>query len=499
MKGGSAALAAMIRKKSVVLYGSPGGETLDGTSTSSMADSSPEPEASKPPSKYQPSTTPFSGANKCYICEKTVYKTEEVIAVGHCWHANCFTCGGANTDGCKRVLRRDGYSDHDSQPYCNACFSKLFKPKGFGYGNTLNLDSGAPAADAPSAPAAPAVFETPTKAAHVEAAPTPPAPTPEPPKPLPVPVLKEIKTAVQAKEDTKPVKYTPKVVNMAFNSTPKCTICAKSVYKMEEMVAVGRVWHLNCFTCGGSSDVGCKRVLKRDGYVDHENNPFCLACHSKLYRPKGFGYGNTLNTDYGPIPGAEGAAAERPVESAAMAEVTAEVAKATVTASAPAALAPQRSFKSSAGLASAIAANNAAGGATPQPSRPVQAPSASPAAAAPVRTPAPVPTPVPPPSAPVASPVISKPAPAPTPAPAPAPTPAPAPAAAPPAPMSSPAAATKVEKVTKPAGRSSFTGELPAGTAGSLAIGASSRSAGGVFKEASYVGDNDEVDETEWE
>ena len=37
----------------------------------------------------------------------------------------------------------------------------------------------------------------------------------------------------------------------------------------------------------------------------------------------------------------------------------------------------------------------------------------------------------------------------------------------------------------------------PGGTA-AASIGATSRAVGGVFKEASYVGDNDEVDEDEW-
>ena len=67
-----------------------------------------------------------------------------MIAVGQIWHNDCFTCGGKNDDGCKRVLKRDGYLDHDSQPYCNSCFSKLFRTKGFGYGNTLNTDYGIP-------------------------------------------------------------------------------------------------------------------------------------------------------------------------------------------------------------------------------------------------------------------------------------------------------------------------------------------------------------------
>jgi hypothetical protein len=354
---GSAALAAMIRKKSVVLYGSPGGENLEGTSTTTMSDqipASPEPEKEKPV-KYQPSVTPFSGANKCCMCEKTVYKTEEMIAVGRTWHAACFTCGGSAGNGCGRVLRRDGYSDHNSQPYCNACSAKGFKPQGFGFGSALNLDTGAaapatpppakkePEATPPPAPAA--VKETPAPAPVPVKETPPPAPAPvakaspapaavpvTPPKPLPAPVLSEIKVAAQIKEELKPVKYTPKVVNMAFNNIPKCTICAKSVYKMEEMVAVGRIWHLACFTCGGSSkEPACHRVLKRDGYVDHENNPFCNACHSKLFKPKGFGYGAAaLSTDYGPVPDATTVA-----PAAATQEVTAGVAKMT-TASAPA-------------------------------------------------------------------------------------------------------------------------------------------------------------------
>jgi hypothetical protein len=32
-----------------------------------------------------------------------------------------------------------------------------------------------------------------------------------------------------------------------------------------------------------------------------------------------------------------------------------------------------------------------------------------------------------------------------------------------------------------------------------VVIGATSKAAGGVFKEAAYVGDNDEVDEAEWD
>jgi hypothetical protein len=80
-------------------------------------------------------------------------------------------------------------------------------------------------------------------------------------------------------------------------------------------------------------------VLKRDGYVDHENNPFCNACHSKLFKPKGFGYGAAaLSTDYGPVADAQSDAAPA---AAPTQEVTAGVAKMT-TASPPAAVPEKR-------------------------------------------------------------------------------------------------------------------------------------------------------------
>ena len=40
-------------------------------------------------------------------------------------------------------------------------------------------------------------------------------------------------------------------VRLPVNTAPKCTVCQKTVYKMEEVSAVGRIWHSNCFTCGG--------------------------------------------------------------------------------------------------------------------------------------------------------------------------------------------------------------------------------------------------------
>lgn len=108
---------------------------------------------------------------KCHLCTKSVYKVEELLAVGQMWHKQCFTCGGKNNDGCKRVMQRDGYVDHENQPYCTACYSKLFRPKGFSISAGLNTVAAATLAPAP------------VSAALVPE--QPPLPPPASPTPLP--------------------------------------------------------------------------------------------------------------------------------------------------------------------------------------------------------------------------------------------------------------------------------------------------------------------------
>ena len=76
------------------------------------------------------------------------------------------------------------------------------------------------------------------------------------------------------------------------------------------MVAVGHVWHKSCFTCGARAGDGCRKVLNRQNYVDHDNCPYCSACHNKLFRPKGFGYSNALMLDYGPTAASVGASSD---------------------------------------------------------------------------------------------------------------------------------------------------------------------------------------------
>jgi peroxiredoxin len=80
--------------------------------------------------------------------------------------------------------------------------------------------------------------------------------------------------------------------------TKKCCICEKTVYAVEEVSALGRIWHKSCFKCGGSTGLGCGRTVVIGQYLDHDKEPFCSACYNKTFKPKGFGFGSAaLNTE----------------------------------------------------------------------------------------------------------------------------------------------------------------------------------------------------------
>ena len=120
------------------------------------------------------------------------------------------------------MLKRDGYVDHENQPFCKACHGKLFGPKGYGYGSAaLNSYPTAPPAAAAAASASAAVA----------------APAPEP---VPAPLAASVQPAPSAGA---PSGYRPAVTIGASSGAPKCTACAKTVYKPEETIAVGRTWH----------------------------------------------------------------------------------------------------------------------------------------------------------------------------------------------------------------------------------------------------------------
>ncbi len=79
-----------------------------------------------------------SDATKCVVCAKSVGLAEQRLACQKTWHADCFTCGGLQSDGCGKKLTLDNYRDHDLDPYCVPCYNKLFGTKGFIGASSMN-------------------------------------------------------------------------------------------------------------------------------------------------------------------------------------------------------------------------------------------------------------------------------------------------------------------------------------------------------------------------
>jgi len=76
------------------------------------------------PSKNRPKTA-YGNAEKCYICEKTVFAMEKGEADGMVFHKNCFRC-----TTCNKVVGIGKYASLESKIYCKTHFKQLFKLKG---------------------------------------------------------------------------------------------------------------------------------------------------------------------------------------------------------------------------------------------------------------------------------------------------------------------------------------------------------------------------------
>jgi cysteine/glycine-rich protein len=227
-----------------------------------------------------------AAAPKCAICDKSVYKMEEIVALGHTWHKDCFKCGGCNADGCKKKLTLDSYTEHQGQPYCKPCYGSLFGPRGY-MGGSATVHSYAGDAGVAAQPVN-------ADSAHTPAL-TPPAAGAVPEH--------AVHSAVTHHE-------TSHAHASSAATGPKCAICSHTVYKMEEIVALGTTFHKDCFTCGGHNADGCKKKLTLDSYTEHQGEPYCRTCHSKNFGPRGYmgGAGGVAVHSYEGDAGVAGAA-----------------------------------------------------------------------------------------------------------------------------------------------------------------------------------------------
>ena len=137
-----------------------------------------------------------------------------------------FTCGGntnAEGGGCGKVLTLDQYLDHETQPYCPACYNKLFK--------------------------ATQIHKTTT--------------------------LQPTNTTTNSID--KSIKL------LSVNEAPKCIVCNVIVYKYEEHKALGHIYHTNCYKCGVNSTLGCGQLLSLSCIGEHDGSPYCYTCCHTLF------------------------------------------------------------------------------------------------------------------------------------------------------------------------------------------------------------------------
>jgi hypothetical protein len=80
--------------------------------------------------------------------------------------------------------------------------------------------------------------------------------------------------------DTIPVQMTgsPRRQWGAGTATPQCPRCAKSVYFAEQVKAVGKTFHKACLRC-----IECNTTLDSNRLRDHDGDPYCVRCYSKVY------------------------------------------------------------------------------------------------------------------------------------------------------------------------------------------------------------------------
>jgi hypothetical protein len=178
----------------------------------------------------------------CKGCNLEVTQADQtaskfIRALGSMWHPNCFYCGSSSNEGecCKTKLEMWNYHTYDGAPFCLTCMGKVRKKKRLGDNGYKNKT------------------------------------------PINVPVT----------------TYTERILSLSprnnklqllggTGTTPSCPSCNKPVYKMEEIKVQKSSWHRQCFTCGGTTNDGCNRVLSIESYEMASETPFCKMCYKKI-------------------------------------------------------------------------------------------------------------------------------------------------------------------------------------------------------------------------
>jgi len=208
----------------------------------------------------------------CFVCSKGVGLKEQRRACKKTWHVDCFTCGGTNTDGCKKKLTLDSYTARDDMPYCRPCYGKLYGPKGFLAGSaTMNSFIETDSVDLKND----RFHKVTDTDEYLRSA--------------------NLKSALM--DTLASMKDRPLRSPSSSPISAACFKCSKNVGLKEQRLACKKNWHVDCFTCGGTNTDGCHKTLTLDGYTAKDDMPYCRPCYHKLFGPKGFMAGSaTMNS-----------------------------------------------------------------------------------------------------------------------------------------------------------------------------------------------------------
>ena len=214
---------------------------------------------------FAPDSPRSSNINKCPSCCKSVFQVEEVSCGGSYWHLACFKCGGPGESGCQRRLSPTDFNLHSSIPYCKHCYSRVL----------CNIKSSSDMEGADTIQGAC------SGSARSE-----------------LPELLDIVKVEKRASIFGPSRRSSTIENnLALQNRILCPKCSKTVFKVEEVLATGLIWHQSCFQCGGVNDeVGCHRVLGREDFLQDRGIPFCKACFSRRITPKNFELLNTCTS-----------------------------------------------------------------------------------------------------------------------------------------------------------------------------------------------------------
>ncbi|KAJ7719638.1 LIM-domain-containing protein [Mycena maculata] len=265
----------------------------------------------------------FSGSATCPRCSKTVYAAEQVLGPGRkVYHKPCLACMT-----CKKRLDSFTLLEHDQEPYCKSCHAKNFGTHNVSNrADPLRTPPRRPTVDASPSPASSPLRpsdtpDSPTRPSNtgrfgpdalprtVQLSPTRSSddPDPEVASPdaepdlntsramAPVAVRYADAAAVQRRHMTgdghdSPSRPVTRTLTGGGSPSPRrygsdnpaCARCGKSVFFAEQVKAVSKIYHKGCLRC-----TVCATLLDSNRLRDHDGQPHCNSCYTKMWGPGG--------------------------------------------------------------------------------------------------------------------------------------------------------------------------------------------------------------------